>query len=402
MPETKQSGAFLSRATEFSLAAIGGVMVANAYYIHPIISEVAADFGVNAATIGLVPALNQIALAVGIFLLLPLGDRFSNRQLAILFGIGQTVSLGLMVFATSFEGFLAGSTILGFFTIAPYLLPAYASKRVNPDRLGAVTATLTLGTIFGILAARVGAGVIAQYYDWHLVYVLAAILMAVTTLSLPFILEGRKGAQDDQPKQSYFALVGSLFSLLKEHPQVIISGIIQALNFGIFLAVWLGLALHLTSAEMGYGVDIVGYLAVFAIVAMFVTPKLGALADRIGAEQARFRISLVQMAGIALLYPLGGSLWLLIIPIICMNTVGPGIDVTGRMTTLSLAPEARTRLMTGYIMLMFMGAGIASWAGTAAYEVAGWAGNAALAFAMSVCLVGLSWRQAVKARARTS
>lgn len=396
MPETNSTGPYLSRAKEFALAAVGGVTVANAYYIHPIIAEVASDFGVNPATIGLVPALNQIALALGIFLLLPLGDRFSNRQLSIIFAAGQTLSLGVMVFSPSFAGFLIGSTVLGFFTISPYLLPAYASKRVRPDRLGAVTATLTIGTIFGILIARMGAGMIAQYFDWHLVYVIAACLMVITTLSLPLVMEGRRPSQHDGPRQSYFALVTSLFPLMRAHPQIIISGLIQAFNFGIFLAVWLGLALHLTSPEMGYGVDVVGYLSGFAIVAMYVTPKLGAWADRIGPETARFRISLVQMFGIALLWPLGGNLWLLIIPIVIMNAAGPAIDVAGRMTSLALAPEIRTRLMTGYIMMMFIGAGFASWAGTASYEIAGWAGNAALAFAMSMGLVGLSWRQALK------
>lgn len=376
------------------LAAVGGIIVANAYYIHPIISEVAEDFSVNAATIGLVPALNQIALALGIFLLLPLGDRYSNRTLSIVFAGGQTFSLGIMVFAESFAGFLTGSTILGFFTIAPYLLPTYASKRVSPARLGSVTATLTAGTIFGILIARTGAGVVAQYFDWHWVYVIAACLMIGTTLLLPFIMEGRRETVTAEPRQSYVQLVGSLFPLLRQYPQVFMSGVIQALNFGIFLAVWLGLALHLTSPEMGYGVDVVGYLAAFAVVAIFATPKLGAWADRAGAEKARFRLALVQMVGVVLLLPLGNNLWLLMIPIIIMNTVGPGIDVAGRMTSLALAPEIRTRLMTGYIVLMFIGAGFASWAGTASYEWAGWTGNAALAIAMSAGLVTLSWREA--------
>lgn len=376
------------------LAAVGGIIVANAYYIHPIISEVAEDFSVNAATIGLVPALNQLALALGIFLLLPLGDRYSNRTLSIVFAGGQTFSLGIMVFAESFAGFLTGSTILGFFTIAPYLLPTYASKRVSPARLGSVTATLTAGTIFGILIARTGAGFVAQYFDWHWVYVIAACLMIGTTLLLPFIMEGRRETITTEPRQSYIGLVGSLFPLLRQYPQVFMSGIIQALNFGIFLAVWLGLALHLTSPEMGYGVDVVGYLAAFAVVAIFATPKLGAWADRVGAEKARFRLALVQMVGVVLLLPLGHNLWLLMIPIIIMNTVGPGIDVAGRMTSLALAPEIRTRLMTGYIVLMFIGAGFASWAGTASYEWAGWTGNAALAIAMSAGLVTLSWREA--------
>ena len=393
---------WLTKRDEIALAIVGGILVANAYYIHPIISQVAAEFGVSAAMIGLVPALNQIALALGIFLLLPLGDRYSNRRLAILFAAGQTAALVVMILAPGYIVFVAGSTILGFFTIAPYLLPAYASKRVPPERLGSVTATLTAGTIFGILMARVGAGAVAQYYDWHLVYVIAAALMIGTTLILSLVMEPRReapedireDAENDVGRTSYRALIISLFALLRAHPNVFVSGIIQALNFGMFLAIWLGLALYLPGPEMGYGVDIVGYLAGFAIVSIFATPRLGVWADRVGAEKARFRLAIVQMVGIVLLLPLGGSLWLLLIPILIMNTVGPAIDVAGRMTSLAVAPEIRTRLMTGYIVLMFIGAGLASWGGTAAYDWAGWTGTTVLVMAMSTLLVWLSWREA--------
>ncbi|MGB7408888.1 MAG: MFS transporter, partial [Pontixanthobacter sp.] len=306
--KTPSADGQLTRGAEIMLAIVGGILVANAYYIHPIISAVAADFGVSPAMIGLVPALNQGALALGIFLLLPLGDRYSNRCLAIIFAIGQTASLLIMVFAPNYLVFVSGSTILGFFTIAPYLLPAYASKRVPVERLGSVTATLTAGTIFGILMARVGAGAITRYFDWHWVYIVAAVLMIGTTIVLPFIMEGRKARAQNADRSSYAALVMSLFALMKAHPNVFMSGIIQALNFGIFLAIWLGLALYLPSPKMGYGVDIVGYLAGFAIIALFVTPRLGIWADKVGAETVRFRLSVIQMIGVFLLLPLGHSL----------------------------------------------------------------------------------------------
>ena len=130
----------LTSGQEYMLAVAAAVVTANAYYIHPIIGDVARTFGVSIARIGIVPALNQLALAIGIVLLLPLGDRFSNRRLTIVFCIGQCAGLILMTLSRGFEGFVAGSTVLGFFTLAPYLLPAYASKRVAPERLGHVTA----------------------------------------------------------------------------------------------------------------------------------------------------------------------------------------------------------------------------------------------------------------------
>ena len=379
----------LTRAQEFSLAVAVAVVTANAYYIHPIVGEVADHFGVSHARIGLVPALNQIALAVGIFLLLPLGDRISNRRLTILFASGQTLSLAVMTLAGNFVLFVAGSTLLGFFTIAPYLLPAYASKRVAPERLGHVMAYLTAGVILGILVARVGAGVLAEYGGWRMVYWVATALMLLVTLALPRLMEA--GERDAAGRETYFALLASVFPLVGKHREILLSGAIQALNFAQFIALWLALALHLTSPELGYGTDTVGYLAGIAAVSIFSTPHLGSWSDRVGARKARFVFAVIQLFGIALLYPLGGALSTLLIPLVLSNLVGPGIDVTGRMTFLSLAPDLRTRLTTIYIVLMFIGGGIGSFAGTAIYDAFGWAGTCALLTAFSIALCALSF-----------
>ncbi|MBA4226289.1 MAG: MFS transporter [Hyphomonas sp.] len=381
----------MTRRDLFLLALASAVVTANAYYIHPIIALVAKDFGVSPSAIGLVPALNQIALAIGIFVLLPLGDRFSNRQLATVFAAGQFLGLILMAFAGNFWLFVAGSIFLGFSTITPYLLPAYASKRVEPQRLGRVTATLTTGVIAGILLARVGAGWVGEHMGWRTVYYIAAGVMLAITLLLPRIMEGREKSAAEGPAENYFSLVLSVIPIVRRHPEVVLSGIIQGLGFGIFLSVWLTLGLHLTSPEMGYGTDTVGYLAALALLNLMTTAPLGAWADRIGARKARFLISLVQFAGVCLLGVFGHSLWLLIIPLTLMNVVGPLIDVTGRMTFLSQPPGVRTRLMTAYIVLMFIGGGLASWGATFVYEQAGWDGTTRLALVLSALLVGLSF-----------
>ncbi|UIP05722.1 MFS transporter [Erythrobacter sp. SDW2] len=388
---TPDKPAGLTRGDQLGLSLLTGVTVANAYYIHPIIADIARTFDVSSAEIGLVPAFNQIALALGIFLLLPLGDRISNRTLSLVLAACQTVTLVVMAMAQSFWLFVAASTVLGFVTIVPYLLPAYASKRVPPESLGKVTSLLTAGIITSILVARVGAGLIAHETDWRVVYWIAAAMMAAVTCAIPFMMEGRAKGTGPKPQQGYFALVGSTIALLREYPNIALSGVIQALNFGIFLVIWLGLAFHLTSPQMGYGTDVVGYLAAVALVSIIATPRLGKWADKVGPYRARLRFGAIQLVGVILYWPTGSSLWLLLIPLILTNIVGPSVDVAGRMTFLSLAPEIRTRLMTGYIILMFVGAGVASWAAPVAYDLGGWAGIAALCAVMSLGIVVLSW-----------
>ena len=389
---------YLTRTQEYALAVTVAVVTANAYYIHPIIGEVARGFGIGAAEIGIVPALNQLALAVGILLLLPLGDFYSNRRLCLIFVSAQTLCMLGMALADGLVLFTAASTLLGFVTIAPYLIPAFASKRVAPERLGQVTAQLTAGVIFGILVARMGAGVIAEYADWRVVYWCAFGLMAAITLFLPFAMRSEV-TPAKRPTASYGALIGSVFALAAKHPDMRLSAVMQGLNFAMFTASWLALALHLTSPEMGYGTDDVGYLAGIAAISIVATPRLGRWADKVGARRARLVAAVVQLAGIALFYPMGFGILPLLVPLLLVNMVGPTIDVTGRMTLFTLAPDIRTRLTTSYIVVMFIGGAIGSALGTAVYDAGGWAGTCALLLAMSISVVALAfhaerrWRQ---------
>jgi predicted MFS family arabinose efflux permease len=382
----------LSERSLVLLAVASAIVAANAYYVHPIIARIAEDLGASAALVGAVPALNQIGLAVGIGLLLPLGDRVNNRRLVPVFALAQTVALVVMAVASDFVSFLAASTALGFFTITPYLLPAYVSKRVDPARLGHATAVLTTGVIAGVLLSRAASGAIAEYLGWRTVYVLAGALMAIATMILPLLMddETNPGEEGGDAPPPYGALLASLLPIVRAHPEVLLSGAIQALNFGIFLAVWLGIGLHLTSPALGHGTDAVGFLALFAVVNLVTTPRLGRWADRVGPLRARLLMALVQLAGVLCLFVMGATYWWLLLPITLMNVSGPLMDITGRMTILDRAPEIRTRLMTVYIMIMFTGAGAASWAGTVAYDWGGWAGTCALALSLSLVAVVLS------------
>lgn len=387
----------LSRIQLYSLALASAVVTANAYYIHPIVSLVAEDFGVGPALIGAVPALNQLALAFGIFFLLPLGDTLGNAKLAGWFSFAQFVGVAIMALAGNFLWFIIGSTLLGLFTITPYLIPAYVSKRTNPANMGHSIAVLTTGIILGILSARLGAGLIGEYLGWRNVYYIASALMLIFSFAMPYIMRQPKAnkaaptRRNEQDDMRYGPLLLSTLTIAIQHKQIILSGIIQGLNFGIFLAAWLGIGLHLP--RIGYGADTVGYLTIMSIINLASTPMLGRWMDKIGARRTRLIMAALQIIGTSLLFFSGGQLWWLLLPLIIMNMVSPTIDVAGRATFLTQTPEIRTRLMTVYIMLMFLGGGVASWAGTVVYAAAGWTGTGILVCAMActvllLCLWG--------------
>lgn len=374
------------------LALAAAVVTANAYYIHPIIGPVADSFAISDGMVGIVPAANQIALALGVLLLLPLGDRFSNRRLVMFFLSVQVLALIGMALFDRFLPFVAASTLLGFFTITPYLLPAYVSQRVAPEQLGFATAILTAGVVAGVQIARVGSGVLAEWFGWRSVYWIAAGLMLASAVLLPMIMEREEPAKVEQPH--YGKLLASMLQMAREHRDVVASGVIQALNFGIFIAIWMGIGLHLTSDKLNLGTDVVGYLSAVSLISLLTTPRLGKWADRLGPERARLAMALLQFTGIAALALVHWSWWWLVLSITVTSFAGPLVDVTGRMIGLRKSPTIRTRLMSIYVTLMFIGGSIGSWSGTLAYDVAGWNGTLGWSLLLSLLLCGLSWQQA--------
>ena len=75
-PSTRMTGA---RTLLFAVA--GGAAVGNLYWAQPLLEEIASSLGVPAAVAGLLVTVTQVGYAVGIFLLVPLGDLLNRRRL---------------------------------------------------------------------------------------------------------------------------------------------------------------------------------------------------------------------------------------------------------------------------------------------------------------------------------
>ena len=210
-------------------------------------------------------------------------------------------------------------------------------------------------------------------------------------VSIPVSVEKEERWRDEtSPIEGYGVLLASLWPIIKNMPDVLLAGLLQALSFGFFLALWLGIGLHLTSPAMGYGVDVVGYLAVLAVSNVFFAPWSGRLADRIGPEKARMLFATTQLIGALLLLISGNNIWIMILPILFSNFGGASMDVANRTILFGRAPEIRTRLMTIYIVIMFIGGGFSSWLGTAVYTSSGWDGMALLSILFASTIMALS------------
>ena len=82
---------------------------------------------------------------------------------------------------------------------------------------------------------------ISEYFGWRTVYFIAAACMATVSALLYFIMEGRSATDSSGETQSYTRLILSIFPIIRTYPEILISGAIQGLGFGTFLAGWMGI-----------------------------------------------------------------------------------------------------------------------------------------------------------------
>jgi len=68
--------ALIPQTTVWLMAITVGVIVANIYYVQPLLAEIANSFGLSVTRAGIVAMLSQAGTALGMFLFVPLGDKY--------------------------------------------------------------------------------------------------------------------------------------------------------------------------------------------------------------------------------------------------------------------------------------------------------------------------------------
>jgi predicted MFS family arabinose efflux permease len=228
-----------------AMAATTGLGVANIYYNQPMLGLIEASMpgGLTA----LVPTVTQLGYALGLFLLVPLGDRVERRRLIVAQFLLLSVALVLAAVAPSPALLLGASLILGALaTVAQQIVP-FAAHLAPPERSGAVIGKVMAGLLCGILLSRTLAGFVAQQAGWRAMFWLGVPLALVAAAILRAMLPTSAAAQGPR----YPQLLASLWHLWRRHRALRLATITQGLLFAAFSAFWSILALRL--AQVGEG-----------------------------------------------------------------------------------------------------------------------------------------------------
>lgn len=353
----------LSSARILMLAIICCIVVANIYFNQSVLNLIAGSFPNEWGAVSLIPMGTQLGYAVGLFFLIPLGDyverqRLILRQAQVLF----LALIGMMLSPTAtvlvFFSFLTGMAA----TVAQQIVPLAASLSRTSAR-GKTVGTVMSGVLAGILAGRAIGGLIGQYFGWRGVFLSGAIM---TLLAIFFILRILPAQSLPTPKFNYLAVLRSLGQLWKSEPQVRGATLTQAMLFASFSVLWTVLPFWLAH-RYDYGAGITGTLAALGLIGILCAPLAGSFSDRQGPFQmVVFGVILMLLAWTV--FWRWNSIVGMVVGILLLDAGEQCVLIANQHTIYSLRPDARNRLNTLFMCVMFIGGACGSLTATWLWE----------------------------------
>ncbi len=371
------------------LATATGLIVANLYYAQTLVGPISRATGLAAGAAGLIVTLTQIGYCLGLLFIVPLGDLMENRRL--IFSALLTTAVALLAASTTSSAnlFLAAAFCIGIGSVAAQVLVPFAAHLSRPERRGQTVGSVMSGLLMGIMLARPVASLVADALGWHAIFILSA----VGTTALAFLLRARLPQRQPDSGLHYFALLGSMWHLLKTTPILRRRAAYQACMFGAFSLFWTSVSLELTGPHFQLSQSGVAIFALVGVAGAIASPIAGRRADQ-GKSRSNTLIAL-SLGLLAFAMPLLihssrlVDLGVLVLTSIVLDAGVSANLVTGQRAIFALAPEIRSRLNGLYMALFFMGGALGSSLGGWMFAAHGWHGVllAGLAFpAVALCV----------------
>jgi predicted MFS family arabinose efflux permease len=370
----------------FAIAA--GLAVANVYYAQPMLHLMAAEFGIPKGSAGIIVTVTQIGYGLGLLLIVPLGDVLNRRKLISGQMLLSVLALMIIGFAHHRFVFFTGMVLLGLLAVVTQVLVAYSATLAAPSERGRVVGLVTSGVVTGILLARTVSGTMADLGGWRSVYLLSAGLTLILTGILMKVLPV---ADQHKTLTSYPKLLFSMFRLFAAEPLLLIRSLIAMFLFAAFSTLWTALVFPLSAPSFSLSSTEIGLFGLVGVLGTLGATKAGQLADRGKAQWTTgIALSLLLLSWLSIGFT-ESSLWALVLGIIILDLAVQAVHVTNQSMIYTLQPEARSRIVAGYMIFYSIGSGLGSIMATKVFAAAGWTGVCVLGAGFSLLALLFWW-----------
>ncbi|PRY01017.1 MFS transporter [Allonocardiopsis opalescens] len=368
-----------------TMAFATGAVIANLYYAQPLVDTLARVFQADSDAIGLTITVTQIGYALGLALLVPLGDLIERRKLLAALLAAATLGMAAMALAPSLIVFGAAAAVVGLTSVAVQVIVPFAHVLAAKGQQGRVVSTVMSGLLMGILLSRTVAGLVAEAFGWQAVFGLGAVLTALIAVvlwrALPTVAP--------TVTMRYPALLGSVLRLVREEPVLRLRMLYGALTFSTFSVFWTSAGFLLAGDPYNWNEAQIGLFALFGVAGALAAKFAGGLADRGWVHLTTGAYLLITALSYLLIGWGAVSVVALAIGVLLMDMGVQGTHINNQSLIFALRPDARSRLNTAYMVSYFISAAVGSALSAVVYVAYDWIGVAVLGglFPALACVV---------------
>lgn len=388
----------LARSTVLVLAVATGTAVANNYFAQPLLPVISRSVHLSSAAAGLIVTVAQVGYALGLLLILPLGDLLERRRLVVGLSVVTAGCLTWFALAGSGAVLLPAAAAVGLATVLAQVLVPFAASLAGDAERGRVVGMVMSGLLIGILLARTVAGALAGLGNWRVVYLVAAAVMLVQAA----VLRARLPTWREHTDLRYPAALGSTLRLFAEEPIIRLRSLFGLLGFATFSVLWTSMSLML-DASYHLGPALIGLFGLAGAGGAIAATGAGRRSDRGRSRSTTVVTSLLLLVAWLPLWAGSRSLAAFVVGVVLLDIGAQGLHITNQGAIYRIRAEARSRVTSVYMVCYFIGGALGSALSTYAYQRDGWdgacllgAGFAAGAVVLAVAAVTVGRLRAVE------
>ena len=384
--------------------AIACGLAAGCNYINqPLLHSIAHAMAVSDSQAALSVTISQVSYAVGLLLLVPLGDLLNRKHLVV--GLLMLAASGLLLCALTDQIaiFWLGTGISGLFSVAAQVLIPFVTLLVAPQMIGRSVGILMMGLLIGIQSARSIAGIMSATIGWQSVYVLTSVCMAVVAFGLWHMLPSHAPQTGAPAAKSaplgYGKILESMWQLLRTQPRLRSRSLLGSLSFASLSVLFSTMALMLGQAPHFLSDMQIGLISLVGLVGAFMAKQFGKLADQ-GKEPATTLLFAILLIACWPFMPLATqSVGVFAVLMLVLSLCIAAIHIGNQSIIFKLLAAERSRANAIYMTAYFSGAASGSALGLAAWKHAGWMGVSILGGLLATgAMLALLWDKQLTAR----
>ncbi|MEV5572230.1 MFS transporter [Spirillospora sp. NPDC052269] len=365
----------LSRGLLVLMATATGLAAAGNYFAQPLLDLIGRELHLGSTQATLLVTAAQVGYALGLMLLVPLGDLMERRRLAVT--LYAATAVFLLVSATAPNGtvLLAGTALTALTSVGAQVVVPFAAALANPAERGKVVGTVMTGLMLGLLVARTASGTLAGLGGWRTVYWVDAVAMAVMAVLLRLFLP-RLGGRDRS--LTYPGLLRSTVSMFRLEPLLRWRAGIGALSLASFSVLWTAVTFLLSGPSYGWSESSIGSVGLLGVVGALTATFAGRLADRGLVQVVTGAGTLLLVASWAASAAGAHSLFWLLTGVVVLDLAHQAVLNSTQNVLFGLRPEARNRINSAFVTTLFLGGAAGSALTSFAWAHGGWSSVSAL------------------------